>query len=377
MEEQTPALAKENLLITLLVACFCLLGAWQLGFLATNWSLQESGNETLLQFQDHLKKNVCSSSLSYVFCRTPTVTKKPLKEISFITITPVDHQYSSYHALFSSQQTLPAALDKLQWQGGDEVDAIRLLTIVLALSKVWEYETYSHKGRIQQLLMPVWQQYPDMVAASTCSYCGGSSEIVLELMATKTNDLVLAHRIASGDARYFAVLYKNGIFNEEQAYTMARTHAWLSFAGDTDTGRVISNILINNNDYESLYQVAINGQMGVSDSPELISRIPEKIIQAAWWRQTSDGTDLIELTEYLVSHGYRPALRWLVWITDGATPYLTDYYAYNYRKPKYLNILKKYTEIPTKGNTTIGQFYSDNWKKINWNPDTKKWEVKK
>jgi hypothetical protein len=86
------------------------------------------------------------------------------------------------------------------------------------------------------------------------------------------------------------------------------------------------------------------------------------------------GYDKPELTEYLLQRGYRPALRWLVWLQDGSAPYLTDKYThYRHYAPRYEQMLKSFTDFPVSRGSELGAFYSRHWRDIHWDDYSKKW----
>ena len=84
--------------------------------------------------------------------------------------------------------------------------------------------------------------------------------------------------------------------------------------------------------------------------------------------------DLPQFTAKLVASGYRPALRWSVWMSaEGRRSQSLRRMAMH--APSYANILQEYTEFDKDESQAWDVFYSDNWASIEWDASSRKWRI--
>ena len=87
------------------------------------------------------------------------------------------------------------------------------------------------------------------------------------------------------------------------------------------------------------------------------------------------GYDSPRLTRHLIKTGYRPALRWLIWLAAGNVDYLKTYHYKHNEKQRYDDFLKERLDIPQTGFSDLAGFYSENWQKLKWDEGLIRWKL--
>ena len=291
----------------------------------------------------------------------------------------------SLRAQFSSLPDLHTLLEKLKWNNGDEQDAARFLSVITALEN----------GRMNEPGMPstasstldaVWNKYPDLVATSHCLNCSRFYQHILgPFFKAGSKNKERLKQIALGHPRFLQANYQSGQLEVDDLTQIARLQAELLTSEDADTARFIGDILLKNasnggkKDLSLLHHWSSkgwNGSYAVSDYHKML-QLPQKLLADAWQRGVLAGADNAELTRYLVSTGYRPALRWLLWSHASDLSYFKNR-SYQDQIDRYNDlILNLYIDFPIESKDDLTGFYSKNWKNINWDSSSKKWVLKK
>lgn len=281
---------------------------------------------------------------------------------------------------FAAQPDLEAALRELHWQGGDEVDAARFLSVVRALDLGWHRQggDYEARHESERIVSELWQAHPELVTATTCTYCGRLSDAVRHQVVEAPPDPAWIAQLAGSHPRYLHELASNGMVSPERTLRLAAIHAELSSPGDAPTAGFVGSVLIQAKAHDALLawvSKGLNGGRALDDVSDL-SALPSEIVIAAWRRGVSIGSESPRLTEYLLLQGYRPALRWLVWLLDGGAEYVStgDYQFQRYQK-FYVDTFRLNVTFRSYQGRTLGQFYSHNWRDIHWNADRRIWQL--
>ena len=287
----------------------------------------------------------------------------------------------SLRTQFSHLPNLQTLLEKLKWNNGGEQDAARFLSVITALEN----------GRLNEPGMPstassvldaVWNKYPDLVATSHCLNCSRFYQHILgPFFKAGSKNKARIKQIALGHPRFLQVTYQSGQIELAGLKKVARLQAELLASEDADTARFIGDILLkgaaqgNADDLSLLHHWSSkgwNGSYAVSDYHKML-QLPKNILADAWQRGVLAGADNAELTRYLVSTGYRPALRWLLWSHASDLSYFKNR-SYQDQIDRYNNlIMSLYVDFPVESKDDLTGFYSKNWKNINWDISRKKW----
>jgi hypothetical protein len=301
--------------------------------------------------------------------------KKQLVEMNQTADAP------SLRTQFSHFDNLQTILEKLKWNNGDEQDAARFLSVITALEN----------GRLSEPGMPstassvldaVWNKYPDLVATSHCLNCSRFYQHILgPFFKAGSKNKSRIKQIALGHPRFLQVSYQSGQIELAGLKKVARLQAELLTSEDADTAKFIGDILLkstsqgNNKDLTLLHHWSSkgwNGSYAVSDYHKMLE-LPKNILADAWQRGVLAGADNAELTRYLVSTGYRPALRWLLWSHTSDLSYFKNR-TYQDQIDRYNDlIMSLYVDFPVESKDDLTGFYSKNWKSISWDISRKKW----
>lgn len=291
-------------------------------------------------------------------------------------------QFSSEQSLeyqFSLEPNLSAAVSKLQWTGGDEIEAVKLLTLISTLRYGRQRQSRENAMAspvIANLIEPIWESYPELVIASSCVYCGSHFDVLSSLNKMTSGHTQSLRKSGKGHARLFTMFADKQIYSEQELFETANIFAELGYAGDGYTAEYIGDLLIQQNNYELLNAWASRGMNGGrSFIGKDLDTIPRQTVIAAWENGVSGGYDAIELTEYLASTGYRPALRWVVWMESTDYEYI---HGYNYKRmrDRYKSILGHFTDFPVLEGDELSRYYSQNWKNIQWSDTENRWSTK-
>ena len=335
-----------------------------------------------------LNDTLCKSSLAlpYVSCETnkndelawSDKPNKPAKTIQLIKGMNQSADAPSLRTQFAYFPDLSSSLEKLKWNGGDEQDAARFLSVITALENGRSTES-GIASSLSSILDVVWNKYPDIVATSHCLNCNRFYQHILEpyfKAGSKNNERI--KQIALGHPRFLQAIYQSGQLKLTDVKSIARLQAELLSSEDAKTARFIGKILREDNDLESLHHWSSkgwNGSFALSEYQFLLT-LPENIIVDAWERGVLTGSDNAVLTRYLVSTGYRPALRWLLWVHAGNLSYFQNT-TYQAEKDRYNDlILSLYIDFPAGSKDDLTGFYSKHWQDIVWDKAKQKWVLK-
>ncbi len=277
---------------------------------------------------------------------------------------------------FAYLPNLSSALSKLSWNNGDEQDAVRLLTIMSTLQYGRQRESHLVQSSSTKILGPVWNKYPEIVAASSCLYCGMFYNNVLKPYMTEgTENTEHLNTLALGHPRFLQAIYASGQLNIDEFTKIGFLQAELLHPGDYKTAKFIGDLLLKHSKIDLLHTWSSRGgnsSYAISEYQSLI-QLPQALIIDSWQAGVARGSDNSVLTRYLISTGYRPALRWLLWLHAGNLSYLQDR-QYKLQRDRYNDFLvDEYLDFPKESHDDLTGFYSKNWQNITWRAEQKKW----
>lgn len=278
---------------------------------------------------------------------------------------------------FARMPNMSAVIDKLRWNNGTEADAVRLMAVIrnFGLARTNEArENAIAMDKIARLVRPLWKSYPDMVAASACVYCG-SPELLEHLVEGEGPDIDELRSLFSGHPRLFRIIHERQPVEPELQYQVARVYAELGSAGDAGTAEMIAGILSRNDDYERLRRWADSGLNGGRSLSELdLASLPQDLVETAWRQGVGMAYDDFDLTRFLFQQGYRPALRWVVWLQSSEIPYIQGYRYERYAR-KYQRLLDEHTEFDVTHGVPLARFYNEHWERIVWDSTHETWRL--
>lgn len=281
---------------------------------------------------------------------------------------------------FSYLPNLKLALQKLNWNDGDEQDAMRFLSIIKSLNASRYNESYFVSSTMKGLIDPVMRKFPDVVAASHCLYCGQFfSDILKPYFAEGTDNNATINQLASGHPHFLQALYHSGNIKLDDMGEIAQLQAELLSSGDSETAKIIGSILLKEKNVDLLHHWVSkgwNGGYAITEYNTLL-QLPRQITIDAWQRTVTRGVDNAVLTRYLISTGYRPALRWLIWYHGSNLSYFQGQ-QHKMERDRYNDFLvERYLDFPKQSHSDLAGFYSKNWKDIVWNANKQQWVLEK
>ena len=272
---------------------------------------------------------------------------------------------------FAQLPDLATALDKLQWQGGPEVSATQLITLLRALTYSRFNESRFTNAQQDALLSEIGVDYPYLALASTCFYCIDHSNFLRNHLAIIKNSFPELTAASKHLPTFIQLAVDKNWVSKTDADTAAVVIAYLYKAGDTQAAQNIKQRLINQKNYPALTNWISDGLNGgrafnTHDFP----RLPRDMVIAAWEQGAGMAYAPNDLTEYLVSTGHRPALRYVIWLKSNAAPYLTHHAGYG-NDSEYL--LHQYTNFPVTSGGKLVEYYNQHWAQITWHQDENIW----
>ena len=339
-----------------------------MGFVLMQSMLFDKKNQQVVIAElQKIKLDLCEQGirLPMVNCTKAVLIKNNLKESK-----------EALNQQFARLANLSSAAGKLQWTNGSESDAVKLLTVLnnLKLSRSRQNaENYRAIPLISSLLEPIWRKYPDMVAASSCLYCGNGFKVLSNLIASNDTDIEQLKNLAVGHPRMLREVASQNLFEPKELDKVIRLQAALSSAGDSGTAEYIGKNLLQNQDYKNLrvwLNKGLNGSRALGDTN--LNSLPYDLVVTAWQQGVSLGYDQVGLSQYLVGTGHRAALRWVLWLQESNLEYIRSW-SYKREQGKYIFILEKYTDFSVKSGKSVTQYYSDNWKNVYWDNTQKRW----
>ena len=278
--------------------------------------------------------------------------------------------------LVASAPSFAQAIQQINIPLHSDRDVVRYLMLVQSVAEGWKDQrgVYNQiKDGLIAAYARAWDANPQLVAASRCTYCGSFHDQaiinLLNLTASGWN-----HRVDPLvlNPRYFSAIAErdNDVDNLPELLAI---HANLSSAGDSKTARTVGAGLAKHNNLQALERWVTNGLNGGRALEGLdLQTVPREVVIAAWEHGVTLGYDNVTLMEYLVSTGYRPALRWLIWLQGTDIDYIKTH-SYEYSKNHYARMVSQYTNLAASENSSLGEVYSQNWQRVQWNSDQKKW----
>lgn len=338
------------------------------GYLVTQKALFDSAfRGQVVEALRELQTSACANGFRFPGLECPGVA---------VVKHPAGKSREALDTRFARLPNLSAAVDKLQWNYGSESDAARLLTIVRAL----ELGRHSQRRQnaeaevaITRLLRGIWAEYPSLVAASACLYCGSSFKRVSTLVKVGSDAPEQLKQLAAGHPRLLTEIAPIGVLSPAEIRELALIHAELSGAGVSGTAEFIGSILKEEGNHkllEAWVTKGLNGGRALGTAG--LGALPREVVIAAWENGVRLGYDQVELSEYLVAQGYRPALRWVVWLESTSYKYLHGW-SYERVEGQYESILARHTRFPSSKGDSLARFYSNNWASIEWEPKSGQW----
>jgi hypothetical protein len=350
---------QRALFYVLLFVCFAL------GYLAMQFYLADENrlNEAALKLRPPVVE-LCTAGI-----RLPGV---PCEELHVALFGP--REAPTLTVKFARLPNLEAVLNELQWNGNTEIEAVRFISLFNALIGSRHKEKKAHKDKQMTLLDPLWNDYADLLFASRCLYCGGIHKRLLteNIKAAETvPDSVLRGMVASPVLMPMAI--DKGWIDVEHGEQLKRLQGELLFTSYSSASQKIGTLFDTDEDYDRLMHYTLR----VGTAPLLglnLLKVPRALVKIAWQRDIERGEANLSLTEYLLKTGYRPALRWSLWSEADSFPYLITR-GHGTSQASYLGMIRQHTEFPQLRGEALTRYYSENWQRITWNPETGKWQT--
>lgn len=261
-----------------------------------------------------------------------------------------------------------------QFNEASEHDAIRsmvLLHTVMNLEKYSHSEKYNSIPKVTKILSKYWRNYPEYVAASRCVDCGNHSDSIRELALNIKSKPEYVHRLALGSTRLLTMLDDYPVIKVGNLENHFKARAELSYSSRSNA---ISRYLIQQQDWVGLKAYVHNGPGAFALPNSDLDSIPREIIEQAWIESVSGGFDNLDVSQYLLQSGYRPALRWLVWYLAGDYEYFS-HRKYNLKHNR--SMLVSSTDFGHLHGAELAMYYSENWQNIKWDEKSNRWLTNK
>lgn len=277
---------------------------------------------------------------------------------------------------FSCLPDLGAVVEKLSWDHGSDIDATRLLSVLQASIIARSHQSNKNReasAAVVSLLRPLWKQSPQLVAAASCLYCSRDFAVMKSLIEFEPGSFESLLGLGLGHPRLLAEIDKNYSLETDFVTRVTQLHAEFVSPGDAGTAGFVGLALANNGDYERLKVWSSKGLNGGRALRSLdLSTLPLDLVISTWQQGVSIGYDTVELTEFLVSQGYRPALRWLVWLVGGELEYIRTW-SFQREEGRYQSLFSSLTDFPLTDGPGFAKHYNQNWQQITWNQELEKW----
>jgi hypothetical protein len=268
-----------------------------------------------------------------------------------------------------------SVMNKLYLPDNSSASAAKFITLVGLLQESRQHDSsgaYKALGNIADKLGPVWGEYPQLVVAKTCIFCGSyTSNIIRKLGVRKNQNLKAITTMAKLHPLLFASVYPH--LDKAEAQEAAMQLALLKGAGSSYSATAIGKHLntgMAEHYLNAWVSQGLNGTRALDDLD--LNLVPLETRIQAWQSGILLGYDNIELTQHLTAKGYRPALRWLVWLQGTPLKYLQGW-PHERNSAKYNALLEQHTNFGHLGGNALAMFYSDNWSSIFWDDQQHRW----
>lgn len=363
-------------LTTALIGLACGAVFFVIGYVGTQtWLFDNDNQRHAARWVGSAHEALCKNGIRLpdTECRQPTLVVDDLV---------VERPGEPLAKAFARMPDMSAVVRKLRWNDGSEADAARFMAVVRNVGLARTNQARGNSEAMKVLapkIASLWEQYPEMVVASACVYCGSQTRLLKYLIDGAPEGegpgIGRLEKLFSSHPRLFRIIHERQPFDPAFQYRVARVYAELSGAGDSGTAQLIADILARNGDHDRLRQWAnsgLNGGRALSDLD--LDALPRDLVEIAWRQGVGMAYDDFTLTEYLFKRGYRPALRWVVWLQSSELPYIQDYMYERFAR-KYQGLIDQNTEFPVDGGVSLARFYNDHWNRIVWDSSQKVWRL--
>jgi hypothetical protein len=274
----------------------------------------------------------------------------------------------------ASQASMRTAISNVHWNNISEAEAVRYTAFIRGLqSGTWSDQGSNNPWELaRNALWPIWQAYPD-IAVGSQSYWRYFHDSNMYEWFTKSrqHDEYLASLVET-IPHLFGQFHTHVKPNQDEVLSLAKLQAPLGFHGNRYG--FLGSVLIRHGDNSALHDLVANTNSAAPIMGQDWSTIAPQAIRLSWQQGVLSSDDLPKFTATLVAQGYRPALRWAVWMSaEGRRSKSLRRMAMH--APSYTQILNTHTEFNIDNTKAWDQFYSENWSNIVWNSDRKKWLI--
>ncbi|MGK0375975.1 MAG: hypothetical protein ACJA2E_002463 [Arenicella sp.] len=267
-----------------------------------------------------------------------------------------------------------AAFDSINWTYGDEKTALKYTAIIRGIQQArWPDDgTQTPWTLARDALQPIFDAYPKIAVGSQCYWCQNHDSNMYEwFTASRKHDDYLGSLIETTPHLFGQFSDTLGVSGQRKL-SLAQNQAYLGFHGNRYG--FLGGVLYANGDKEYLHHLVRNTGSAAPIMGLNWDTIDIETVKLSWERGVKVGDDLPQFTEYLLSRGHRPALRWAIWVSTEAenSPHLG-----RMRRviPAYKELLEKHTNFYIPKGQRIDEFYSQNWQRIKWNVVNKHWQL--
>ncbi len=283
----------------------------------------------------------------------------------------------SYNNLVDNVARLPdlkTALAKLHWRGGDERNATRFSVMVRSI-QAGKLETGSSRPweLTRDKLTQVWTEFPEIVSASNCYWCDYHDSNLYEWFEANQEHKDYLERLTQSTPHIFGQFIDRLNLPEQEVRRLAQIQAELANHGNR--GGFLSKVLRKHNDKEFFSALIRNTSSAAPLLDVDWSTVPFEDAKISWEAGIRENDDLPRFTEYMLSVGHRPALRWLLWVVSDVDNSFWLQSSKKFRK-EYLQLYHNFIEFQLVDGLTASEYYSIHWKDIIWDTARQKWRHK-
>jgi len=286
---------------------------------------------------------------------------------------PKNIEASVFIEKLAHSETLNEAMKLARWNGGTEREAVRYLALVRALQS----EKWPNKGLekpwtiVRDALAPSWALYPKITVASQCYWCSYHDSNIYEWFTNLRyhDDYLLT--LMEYTPHLFGQ-FEQYIDSSERKHAMAIKQSMLANHGNRYG--FLGRVLFENQDWDALRVLVANTNSAAPIMELNWNELPEDIVRLSWQQGVRAADDLPVFTAKMIRAGYRPALRWALWVvSEGrSNPALRRLSGH---LNAYQTLIEESTDFPLSVGETWDSFYTQHWRQIVFDASAKKWVV--
>jgi len=280
-------------------------------------------------------------------------------------------QYDPLVKKLGDTKSFEDAMSLMSWSGGSERETVRYLGLVRAMqNETWPNRQGEKPWEVaRDALLPSWYLFPKLTVGSQCYWCSYHDSNMYEWFTNSRYHDDYLESLVEYTPHLFGQ-FDWIIKDKPRKHAMAVRQSMLANHGNRYG--YLGKMLFEKQDWSALRVLVANTSSAAPIMGLDWQKIPDDIVELSWQQGVRVSDDLPIFTEKLIQAGYRPALRWALWVvaegrSNNKLRRLSGYVN------SYQALLDGYTDFKLRETESHIEAYNQRWRDIVFDASTRKW----